>query len=136
MDRAEGGGLGGLPTPLVVLCAGIVAGGLWPFCILLFMICPNCAGTQLFLVPYSFFVFCCLKRADVCPGASTAAKGPTSHIPACLITCLLPSLTFGDSVTPCGGGRLLPTQLSWEEEGLGVPGRAAGLSRGFGNVGM
>ena len=41
-----GGGFGGLPTPLVVLCAGgmasslllLLAVGLWPFCILLFII--------------------------------------------------------------------------------------------------
>ena len=29
------------------------------FCILWPRICPNCAFVQLFLVPYSFFVFCC-----------------------------------------------------------------------------
>ena len=36
--------------------------GFWSFCILLFIICPKCACTQLFLVPYIFFVFCCLRR--------------------------------------------------------------------------
>ena len=30
--------------------------GFWPFCILLFIICPHCACTQLLLVPWSFFV--------------------------------------------------------------------------------
>ena len=62
------GGLGGLPTPLVVLCAGITRRtlllllapqkwqfGFWSFCILLFIICPNYACVQLLLVPYSFF---------------------------------------------------------------------------------
>ena len=52
--------------------------GFWPFCILLFIICPNCPCTQLFLVPYSCFVFCCAGAA--CPGASTAAKGPRSEL--------------------------------------------------------
>lgn len=33
-----------------------VAVGFWPFCILLFEICPNCTCLQLFLVPHSFFV--------------------------------------------------------------------------------
>ena len=54
------GGLGGLPTPLVMLCAG----GVCSFCIL-FLICPNWACMKLFLVLYSFFfffVFCCSKR--------------------------------------------------------------------------
>ena len=31
-------------------------------CILLFIICPNCACVYLFLVPYSFFVFCHSRR--------------------------------------------------------------------------
>ena len=35
--------------------------GFWSFCIL-FIICPNWAYTQLFLVPCSLFVFCCLRR--------------------------------------------------------------------------
>ena len=34
----------------------------WSFCILLSIICPNCECMQLFLVPYSFFVFCCSRR--------------------------------------------------------------------------
>ena len=42
---------------------------------LLFRICPNSTCTQLFLVPYSFFVFCCL-RSKRC---STVAKGPRSQ---------------------------------------------------------
>jgi len=38
---------------------------------------------QLFLVPYSFFVFHCSRRGEVCPGGSTAAKGPRDQFPAC-----------------------------------------------------
>ena len=34
----------------------------WSFCILLSLICTNCTCTQLFLVPYNLFVFCCLRR--------------------------------------------------------------------------
>ena len=87
-------GLGGLPTPLVVLSAGGVLSalllllalqkwqlGFWSFCILLSIICPNYACTQLFLVPYIFFVFCCW--GDICPGASTAAKGPRCQLVYC-----------------------------------------------------
>ena len=80
LKRGEGGrqvhGLGwsgdlrGLPTPLVVLCAGIMPSVLFLFlppqkqqlvcgvCTLLFMIFSDCTS-QLFLVPQSFFVFCC-----------------------------------------------------------------------------
>ena len=32
---------------------------------LVVIICPNCTCTQLFLVPSSFFVFCCLEEAFV-----------------------------------------------------------------------
>ena len=43
-------------------------------------ICPNCAYTQLFLVPYSFFVFCCSRKGvSRCKYCSTAAKGPRSQ---------------------------------------------------------
>ena len=75
-----------------MLCAGIMSKtllllqapqkrllGLWPFCILSSIICPNCTGTQLFLVLSSFFVS--IARGDVCPGASPAAKGPRSQVP-------------------------------------------------------
>ena len=46
-------------------CYKLLRGGIWVFglfCILLSIICPNCACTQLFLVPSSFFVFCCWRR--------------------------------------------------------------------------
>ena len=55
------GRLGGLPTPMVMLCAG----GFCSFCIL-FLICPNGACMQ-FLVLYSFFFFLySVARRDVC----------------------------------------------------------------------
>lgn len=69
------GDLGDLSAFLVVLCAGIMHGilllllspqkwwlgfGLF-FCILLFIICPNCTHVQLFLVPYSLLL-CCSRR--------------------------------------------------------------------------
>ena len=55
----------------------------WSLCILLFIICPNCACTQLFLVPYSFFVFCCLRRRVF--GRKQCSKGP--QVTACLKRC-------------------------------------------------
>ena len=39
--------------------------GFWSFGILLSIRCPNCTCTQLFLVPYYFFVFCWLKAVFV-----------------------------------------------------------------------
>ena len=43
-------------------------------------ICPTGACTQLFLVPYSFFVFCCSRRGvSRCKHCSTSAKGPRSQ---------------------------------------------------------
>ena len=58
-----------------------VAVGFWPFCILLFIIFPNCACMQLSLVPYSFFIFCCSRRC--LPRCKHSSKG--SQIPVCLI---------------------------------------------------
>ena len=44
-------------------------------------ICPNCTCTPLFLVPYSFFVFCSLRSGvSRCKFCSTAAKGPRSQV--------------------------------------------------------
>ena len=88
------GGLGVLPTPSVVLCAGGMRStllllpafqrqqlGFWSLFISLSIICPKCTCTQLFLVPYSFFVFCCSRRClSRCQHCS---KG--SQVPACLI---------------------------------------------------
>ena len=52
---------------------------IWSFCILLVIICPSCACTQLFLVPYSFFVFC--AGGSICPGVSTEAKDLRFQVP-------------------------------------------------------
>ena len=67
--------LGGLPTPLVVMCAGGVLSALlllqalhkWKLGFLVFLYLtvhnlPQLLYTQLFLVPYSFFVFRCWRR--------------------------------------------------------------------------
>ena len=81
-----------MPTALVVVCAGGIHITLlllpvlqkWQlnffvFCILLSIICPNCACTQLFSVPYSFFAFCCLRRClSRCKHCSAAAEGSRS----------------------------------------------------------
>ena len=74
------GWLKGLPTPLMVLCAGgmrctllllptpcfcsrLFRSGRWGFGLILSpRICPDCTCMHLFLVPYSFFVFCCSRR--------------------------------------------------------------------------
>ena len=85
-----------LPTPLVVVCVGGMLRTLfllpaiqkwqlsfWSFCILLTIICPNCTCTQLFLVPYSLFVFCCSRRhSSRCRHHS---KGSQLPVPVCLI---------------------------------------------------
>ena len=84
LERGEGcvqgssqrGGLGGLLNPLVGLSAGSMHRTLfflsslqkWQLRFLVFLyllsrICPNCQGfMQLFLVPYSYFVFYCWRR--------------------------------------------------------------------------
>lgn len=53
----------------------------WSFCFLS-VTCPNCARTQLFLVPYSFFVCCCPRRC-LCR-CKHCSKGSWSQVPACL----------------------------------------------------
>ena len=54
------------------------------FFMLLYIICPNCACTQLFLVPYSFLTFCCLRRhlsrCQHCNKGSQVAGPSLSHI--------------------------------------------------------
>ena len=48
--------------------------GLWPFCILLFIICPHlCMGEV--ISPILHFV----AQADACPVGTTATKGPRSQ---------------------------------------------------------
>ena len=86
--------------PFVMLCAGgmhstlfllptpcffswLFRSGIWAFLVFLYflsIICPNWACTQLFLVPYSFFVFFGLRKClSRCKHCSTAAKGPRSQ---------------------------------------------------------
>ena len=59
-----------------VFCSRLFRSGGWSFCsscILFSIICPNCPCTQLLLVPYSFFVFCCWKRCvSTCKHCSRA----------------------------------------------------------------
>ena len=77
-------GVGGLPTPLVVLCAGGMCSpvllhpaaqkcqlGFWSFCVL-FIICPNLHAHSCFwsLIVFLHFV----ARKDICLGASNAAR--------------------------------------------------------------
>ena len=52
-----------------------VSVGFWPFYILLFIICPNCACVQLFLI-LIVSLYSVVQEGDVCPGASTPVKGP------------------------------------------------------------
>ena len=84
------GDLGGLLTPLVVLYAKFMHSALlylsglqkwqwvfWSFCIL-FKICPKYSDTQLFLVPYSVFAFCCWRRLPSrCKHCSKGSQVPS-----------------------------------------------------------
>lgn len=61
--------------PAFALCTSEMAVGLeGGGCTLWFIICPNCACVQLFLVLCSFFLFCCSRR--LCLGISASVKGP------------------------------------------------------------
>ena len=54
-----------------------VAAGSFSLSYLLSRICPTCASTQSFLVPWRFFVFYCLRRAvSRCKHSSIAVNGP------------------------------------------------------------
>ena len=67
-----------LPTPC--FSSGLFRSGSWVFLLflcLLFIMCPNCACMQLFLVSYSFFVICSSRRClSRCKHGNTAGKGP------------------------------------------------------------
>lgn len=88
------GGVGGLPPLWVVLCTGIMGSNLLLFqhlrsgsWVLAPLYCIVHHLSQLhthavLLSPCSFFEVCCSR--DICPGGSTAAKGPGSQAPACL----------------------------------------------------
>ena len=71
--------------------------GFWSFCILLSIICPNCACTHLFLVPHSFFVFCCSRIVQV--------QALQQRVPACLR-----STKQNKTNHPIDGGDLKGTQ--------------------------
>ena len=85
-----------------VFCSGLFRSGSWSFCsfcILFSIICPNCPCTQLFLVPYSFFTFCCWRRClSKCKHYSkdSQVKGPrlekTPSPRAVPILAMIPSL--------------------------------------------
>ena len=73
LGSGQRGDLGGVPTHLVVLsigcidfyfslCSSEVAVGFLVFLYLVVHKSPNWACIQLFLVPYSFFVFYCWRR--------------------------------------------------------------------------
>lgn len=82
------GGLSGLPTSLAVLCAECMCStllllhftsqkwqlGFWAFCILLFIICPHLCICEVISPILPFVV-----QGDVCPGGTTAMKGPRSQ---------------------------------------------------------
>lgn len=87
------GGLGGLPIPLVVLCAGIIPCfcsqhlGKWLLVLTFFYLLvrhfPDCACVQLFLVPYSLVEFCCYETRCL---SRCTHFGKGSQVPAYL-TC-------------------------------------------------
>ena len=58
-------------------------GFFWSFCILS-IIRPKCTCMQLFSVPYSFFVFCCLETFVQVQALQQRISGPRSQVPACL----------------------------------------------------
>lgn len=82
-------GLGGVPTPLVVLCARCMGNTLlllrtpqkWQldFLVFLYLLVPNLpqACRAVFLVPYSLFVSCCWRRwLSSCRHCSKASQVP------------------------------------------------------------
>ena len=60
--------------------SGLFKSGSWDFwslCIFCPEFCPNCACSQLFLVPYSFFIFCCSWRGvSRCKHCSKGSQAP------------------------------------------------------------
>ena len=56
----------------------------WSFCVLLFIIGPNCACARLWRTQKSFIVYLYfVAQGVICPGTSTAAKSSSSQVPAC-----------------------------------------------------
>ena len=62
-----------------IFCFQLFRNGSWSFfshCVFWFSICPNCTCTQLSLLLYSFFLFCCLSwGVSKCKLCSSAVKG-------------------------------------------------------------
>ena len=64
-----------------------MAVGFFGLLYLLSRICPNCACRQLFLVPYSFLVFCCWRRGvSRCQHCSKGSQVPAGLKPKQLST--------------------------------------------------
>ena len=62
------------------------------FCILLFIICPNCTCMQLFLVPSNFFVFCYLRKClSTCKHCSKCFQVPGPSLSLLFISLSLSS---------------------------------------------
>ena len=76
---------GGMPSTLLLLptscfCSWLFRSGSWSFCIFWPEFAPTGHAQQLFLVPYSFFVFFSSRRLlSRCKHCSTVAKGPRSQ---------------------------------------------------------
>ena len=99
------GGLGGLRTPYVVLCAGGMRGTLlvlltpqkWQlgFLVFLYLVAHNLPQLHMHAVIFSFFVFCCSRRRlSRCKHCSQGAW------------------VQGPSLSPMGNAPLSPVQLS------------------------
>ena len=90
LDSAEPlkGGLGGLPTPLVVLCAGIMIlllvsqSGSWVLAFLYLLLIHNLPRLCTYTVLFSPLIVSLYSVAPggICQGAGTAIKGPRSQL--------------------------------------------------------
>ena len=64
-------------SPLALGSSEVAVGIFWSFCILLSMVCPNWACAWLLPVPYSFFIFCRLRRhRSMCKHCSKGHRVP------------------------------------------------------------
>ena len=84
--------IGGVLSTLLLLpapcfCSRLFRSGSWVFLVFLYLlsrICPSCLCMPLFLAPYSFLAFCCLRR-----GMSRREHRSKGHeVSACLSTYL------------------------------------------------
>ena len=70
-----------------------------------FRICLNCSCMQLFLVAYSFFVFCCSRRGvSRCKHCNTTAKSPRSQ-----------PVSIGTEGPGYGAERCAAGNMGWKE---------------------